>query len=192
MLPRIAALLQRPNCFGGGWIVPADPGYNWSMEPVETIRARYRPKRIITLFVGESAPKSGAFFYYGNSLLSHHMKEAMAAAGLGGSDDFLAHFKSYGWYLDDLVLTPVNHLEKSRRDRKCREAQDSLAARIAEYRPQAIISFLLSIKVKVEAAAITAGSDVPRFAVPFPGNGQQTRFRKEMAKILPMLPREPV
>lgn len=31
------------------------------MEPVEFTRARYRPDRITTLFVGESAPASGAF-----------------------------------------------------------------------------------------------------------------------------------
>ena len=34
------------------------------MEPVEVTCARYRPDRITTLFVGESAPSSGAFFYH--------------------------------------------------------------------------------------------------------------------------------
>ena len=27
-----------------------------------------------------------------------------------------------------------------------------------------------------------------RYAVPFPGNGQQTRFHDEMARMIPMLP----
>jgi hypothetical protein len=31
--------------------------------------------------------------------------------------------------------------------------------------------------------------DVPRQSVPFPGIGQQTRFRDEMARIIPMLPK---
>jgi hypothetical protein len=39
------------------------------MEPVEIIRTRYRPDRITTLFVGESAPASGAFFYHGDSTM---------------------------------------------------------------------------------------------------------------------------
>jgi hypothetical protein len=47
---------------------------------------------------------------------------------------------------------------------------------------------LLSIEDIVEDAAIAAGSDAPRYAVPFPGNGQQARFRKEMARLLPLLP----
>ena len=80
----------------------------------------------------------------------------MTAAGLISSGDFPEQFKAHGWYLDDLVLTPVNRL--------------------------------LSIEDIVEDAAIAAGSDAPRYAVPFPGNGQQARFRKEMARLLPSLP----
>jgi hypothetical protein len=47
------------------------------MEPVEVRRERYRPERITTLFVGESAPASGAFFYYGNSAMARYMQECM-------------------------------------------------------------------------------------------------------------------
>ena len=39
----------------------------------------------------------------------------MNEAGLGGCDNFLDRFKSYGWYLDDLVLNPVNHLTPPQR-----------------------------------------------------------------------------
>ena len=75
----------------------------------EVARAHYRPERITTLFVGESAPYSGAFFYYGNSAMTRHMQRAVESA-LGATSNFLESFKAYGWYLDDLVLTPVNHL----------------------------------------------------------------------------------
>jgi|SRR5262249_48426574 len=113
---------------------------------VEIIRARYRPHRITTLFVGESAPVSGAFFYYGNSALARHMETALTANGLGGNGEFLEHFKAYGWYLDDLVLVPVDHLPKTQRHAQCIAATSSLADRIAEYRPLAIVSVLLRIK----------------------------------------------
>ena len=33
----------------------------------------------------------------------------MIEAGLGRGEAFLDCFKSYGWYSDDLVLSPVNH-----------------------------------------------------------------------------------
>lgn len=116
----------------------------------------------------------------------------MGAAGLGGDGDFLARFKAYGWYLDDLVLTPVYPLDRpERRCRcRCRAAQRSLTDRISKYQPRAIVSLLLSIEDIVEAAAIAAGNNAPRFAVPFPGNGQQARFRRAMALVLPRLPRE--
>ena len=90
----------------------------------------------------------------------------MRAAGLLGDGDFLDRFKAYGWYLDDLVLEPVNRMTWSERLATCRNACASLADRIAEYRPGAIVSILLRIKDIVEAAAISAGSDAPRYAVP--------------------------
>jgi hypothetical protein len=158
------------------------------MEGVEATRARFRPERIATLFVGESAPAGGDFFYYGNSGMTRYMRRAMESA-LGESSDFLERFKSYGWYLDDLVLTPVNDLTKSEREAKCRDALSSLATRIEEYRPQAIVSLLFKIKNIVDAAATMARCNAPRFAVPFPGNGQQTRFHAAMVSIVPKLPR---
>jgi hypothetical protein len=163
------------------------------MEEIEAVRLRYRPKRIMTLFVGESAPNSGDFFYCGNTALKRHMQKAVETAGLGNSGDFLERFKAYGWYLDDLVLTPVNQLRiRSQRKAKCFAARGSLAIRIAEYRPLAIVALLLSIDNDVRAAATAAGSTCPCYAVPFPGMGQQPRFFSEMARILPTLPMSPV
>jgi hypothetical protein len=60
----------------------------------EAVRAQYRPQRIATLFVGESPPASGKFFYYGNTALAHNMEAAMVAAGLGGSGSFFERFKA--------------------------------------------------------------------------------------------------
>jgi hypothetical protein len=85
------------------------------------------------------------------------------------------------------VLTPVNHLKGLPRKAKWLDAKDSLADRIAEYQPLAIVSLLLGIQGIVDAAAIAAGSNAPRFAVPFPGVGQQMRFRTAMTLKLPRL-----
>jgi hypothetical protein len=159
-----------------------------NMDAVETARARFRPDRITTLFVGESAPASGDFFYYSKTAMLRHMQRAVERA-LGEGDDFLARFKGYGWYLDDLVLTPVNRLTKSERKAKCLDAQNSLADRIAAYQPEAIVSLLMIVEPFVDAAARTAGSNAPRYAVPFPGMGRQVRFHAAMARIIPKLPR---
>jgi len=47
------------------------------MEAVEATRARFRPERITTLFVGESAPASGDFFYYGDNAMLGYMRQAV-------------------------------------------------------------------------------------------------------------------
>jgi hypothetical protein len=160
-----------------------------NMEAVEAARAKFRPERITTLFVGESAPSGGDSFYYGNSAISRHMQSAVQHSLGGGGGDFLERFKAYGWYLDDLVLTPVNNLKGLPRKAEWLDAKGSLADRIAEYQPLAIVSLLLGIHGIVDAAAVAAGSNAPRFAVPFPGVGQQMRFRTAMTLIIPKLPR---
>ena len=157
-------------------------------KAVETVRRSFRPDRITTLFVGESAPDGGAFFYLGNTAMLHHMRRAVETAH-GKTDTFLDTFKSYGWYVDDLVLFPVNKIAKSKRKAECVAAQGGLAKRISDYRPLAIVSLLRSIESMVEDAAIEAGSNAPRYAVHFPGFGQQGRFASDMAEIIPKLPR---
>jgi hypothetical protein len=120
--------------------------------------------------------------------MTRYMKRAVDDAFGPSNSDFLERFKSFGWYLDDLVLTPVNGLIRQERKGACRAAQASLAGRIKKYQPRAIVTLLLGIREIVEAAAKSAGSDKP-FAVHFPGNGQQGRFLDDMARIMPLLPR---
>lgn len=159
------------------------------MESVETIRARYRPDRIKTLFVAESPPQSGLFFYCDDKTMKRHMQRAVEAAlGVSG-DDFLETFKAYGWYLDDLVLTPVNGDSKLKRRQKCWEAQRGLADRIRAYQPEAIVSLLRCIAPIVDGAARMAESKAARYSVPFPGMGHQKRFLAEMESVIPLLPR---
>jgi hypothetical protein len=160
------------------------------MLTVEKARQNHRPTRITTLFVAESAPSGGTFFYYGNGHLGRYLRRSVEEV-LAGDGGFLERFQSYGWYLDDLVLAPVNQLTP--RDRRAAHlgAAQHLQRRIAEYRPLAIVCLLKSISAIVRAAASGAGFDGPFFEVPFPGNGQQRRFHLQMIDIIPELPREP-
>jgi hypothetical protein len=138
--------------------------------------------------VGESAPHGGKFFYRGDSSMRLYMERVVESV-FGESDDFLNTFKKYGWYLDDLVLAPVNHLTAPERKAKCRSAQSKLAIRIAEYQPEAIVCLLSRIEKIVEAAKVESGSTAKFYSVPFPGMGHQKRFRAKMKKILPKLPK---
>jgi hypothetical protein len=72
---------------------------------IERLRESHRPPAIKTLFVGESRPANGKFFYEPEPRpIARWFEKALE---LGG-DDFLVRFRDSGLYLDDLVLTAVN------------------------------------------------------------------------------------
>jgi hypothetical protein len=156
-------------------------------DEIENAHAKYLPtNRIKVLFVGESLPSNGSYFYCGDNALLREMR--CAVGGPEGDDDFLKSFMERGWYLDDLVQTPIN--DRSELKKKCREARDSLAIRIAKYKPAAIVCLLRRIRDDVEVAALMADSEACCYTVSFPPQHPR-RFREEMKLILPRLERLP-
>jgi hypothetical protein len=146
------------------------------------------PGKISVLFVGESAPHAGTFFYSGGNGMLSHMK---AALGFASASDaaFLAQFKSWGWFLDDLVRTPVDQLDDPERKQVCRAAVADLARRIAQYEPEVVIVLLKGIAPQVAEAVRLAGCRPQLHNLPFPGNGWQVVFREQLARLAPSLPR---
>ena len=115
-----------------------------SMSTFEELRASYRPDRITTLFVGESAPYAGTFFYNETSGLFREVKKAFR-----GKEFFLEDFRRNGFYMDDLVREPVNQLDGKSRRLLCHQAVASLAKRLEDYKPNAIVILLHRIKPMV-------------------------------------------
>lgn len=153
-------------------------------NPIEMLRISFRPPRVTTLFVGESAPVNGKFFYQGNTGFYRYVRRAF-----DGDENFLAAFKQGGFFLDDLVLEPINGLPRSDRRRLHREYASSLAERIAVYKPQAVISVLQDIHGIVGQAIEKSGLiNVKHYRLPFPGQGHQTRFMDELRRIRRELP----
>jgi hypothetical protein len=153
------------------------------MSHLENVRKSYRPDRITTLFVGESAPHGGTFFYNQDSGLFREIRKAF-----DGKELFLEDFKRNGFYLDDLVLEPVNHLDPKNRISHCRKSISSFAKRLTNCKPEAIVILLCSIKPMVVRAMHEAGLPYQPFCTPYPGFGNQLRFRRAMAEIIPNLP----
>lgn len=148
----------------------------------ETTRNAYMPKRINTLFVGEAAPVSGTFFYSENSQMYRCVKRFF-----GDPLNFLDWFRDKGWYLDDLVLTPMNHYTNTKRGEAHTASLSDFSTRLQSYSPQCVVSLLRRIREPVQQAVNAAGLDIPHYSVPFPGNGQQRRFAEEMRLIVPKL-----
>lgn len=151
----------------------------------EALRARYRPDTVRVLFVGESAPAGGTFFYAGNSQVHRYLKDALAPHL--GPGDFLTNFQAAGFFLDDLSLEPIDWQTPAQRKKIHAANVVSLAERVRTYKPQAVVALLKAIEPSIIQACRDAGLAIVPSAVPFPGNGQQANFRRELGALLPGL-----
>jgi hypothetical protein len=106
----------------------------------------------------------------------------------GNRESFLQDFQHKGFYLDDLVLTPVNKLQNRDRSRLRKEAVPQLAKRLAEYRPSAIVIVMRGIQSVVRDAMRIAGIIYEPFCVPHPAFGNSIRFHLAMTEIIESLP----
>jgi len=144
------------------------------VNATERLRRRHKPGRITLLFIGESAPAGGTFFYAENSTLYFEMRlvfEASLKSVFQGSPQFLETFKALGCYLDDVCLEPVNHLAES--DRKSRRlvAEAALAGRLEKHSPLAVVAIgKTTAAPHVQRAMAQANLEGVSFdAVSFPG-----------------------
>ncbi len=136
----------------------------------ETLRRMFRPACLRFLFIGESPPASGKFFYRADSGLYRAMRDAFRVVAPSINDEnFLEAFQSSGCYLVDLCPEPVDRLNpKSRRD-VCRASEGLLSQEIAQLQPQVIVSVLRSIEGNVIRAASRASWRGPFINLPYPG-----------------------
>jgi len=149
----------------------------------EELRARYQPRDVRVLFVGESPPAGGTFFYAANSKLYAATRSAFfAAVSELLNEPFLESFAALGCYLDDLCLRPVNHLKLSILDQKRerlaerRAGEAALAERMQGLNPDAIVMVMSGIEENVRRAATAARMPDRVLAVlPFPGRPEHLR-----------------
>lgn len=140
------------------------------------------------LFVGESPPAGGTFFYKGDSGLARYTKLAFQRAyrlpDLAMAD-FLHGFKAAGCYLDDLCLEPVNRMTMSDRRAAWKRDVERLARRLEADLPGIIVPILRSIESSVRQAGERAGLlDRLRSAIPYPGMGNHPRYVAELSRLL--------
>ena len=162
----------------------------------ETLRRKHRPSDIRVLFVGESPPAGGTFFYAANSNLFRAMASVFAEVfgrqvptGAG----FLEFFERAGCYLDDLCLEHVNRMSAPDRRRARKAGEKSLAARLVAYKPSVVVAVPMSVRPHVERAVAQAcPARVPVNSVPFPAMGHQQRFATELGALLRALSAENV
>lgn len=159
-------------------MIPPERTGDQSQSWQEALRTRYRPERIRVLFVGESPPAGGTFFYLGDSILYRAFREAF-----GNLEDFLVEFQKQGFFLDDLVPFPVNKMLQHERKRTRRAHIGSLSNRLRHYRPEAVVTVMKAIQADVTESIERAGLSFSHHAVPFPRREHRTRFVSEIRKL---------
>ena len=163
-----------------------------ALSAAERTRRRYKPADIRVLFIGESPPAGGTFFYYANSNLFFATRQAFEAAipALRKHEDFVAAFAALGCYLEDLSPVPVNDLsltdpaQKRERRELRRNGIPPLARRMRPWSPAVVATVMLDMvnTGDIDETMRRAGySGVERADLPFPGR-HRDRYVDELAK----------
>lgn len=158
-----------------------------AVSVVEAARERYRPKDVRVLFVGESAPAGGTFFYFANSKLYFATRDAFRLAlGKRGGRDFLVHFQTLGCFLEDLCPSPVNRLPDPQRREQRRRGEPELARRLRAASPRVVVVVMSGIRENVNRALREADlAALPTHVLPFPGREEhRRRYVAELAAIV--------
>jgi hypothetical protein len=152
----------------------------------ETLRLFYKPKNIKFLFIGESPPTSGDFFYKKSNMTIYTRKTFEKVYGISFSDhiSFLDFFRDAGCYLDDLSHISVDDKPSVERERILKDSISGLASRIKTYKPKVIVIALRRIENYVKEAINIANIACPIYTLPFAGNGHQNKYIQELAIIL--------
>lgn len=142
----------------------------------DQLRLRYRPAIVRVLFIGESRPASGRFFYQGDSGLYRAMRDAFQSADAAITDaTFLRTFQALGFYLVDLCTRPVDKLNPQARRAACLAAEPQLCRVFSTLQPEMAAVVVRSIRQNVRRAASCAGWTGQILELPYPGRWSSHR-----------------
>jgi uracil-DNA glycosylase len=160
----------------------------------EELRLQYLPKSVRLLFVGESPPASGRFFYRQDSGLYRAVRDAFQTVDPKINDaNFLARFQAAGCYLIDLTGKPVDDLPPAARREACRNGEPRLSQIISQFQPATILVLLRSIEPNVRRAAANAHWNGTLITTPYPGRWKhhRERFHEIVVPVLKTLNLKP-
>jgi hypothetical protein len=168
-------------------VKPTARDNKFNLRSKERLRRRFRPEKVRILFVGESPPASGRFFYEADSGLYRATRQAFLKAFPDLRErDFLESFRNLGCYLVDLCQRPVDRMQPNAR-RKFRLAGEShLIKTFRTLRPQIVIVVIRSIARNVQRSEQRANWSGRHIELPYPGRWTRNRaeFIKQLAPIL--------
>lgn len=118
---------------------------------IESLREKYRPKRVRVLFLAEAPPdKLENFFYYvgrkepPSESLRPMLRKYLVKSGFNCfsnlyGEEFLKMFKELGFYLVDVIKCPVTKIDSGRKKRLAKLCLPNLIATLKELSPEVIL-----------------------------------------------------
>jgi hypothetical protein len=158
-----------------------------SPQSNERLRLSFRPKKVRILFVGESPPASGRFFYHADSGLYRAIREAFVKSLPNLREaDFLKSFRNLGSYLVDLCDRPVDRLSPTARRKTCRAGEPRLTKSIRSLRPEIVVVVVRSIARNVQRSERQANWSGLHRELPYPGRWipHRAAFIRQLLPIL--------
>lgn len=157
-------------------------------------RERHLPGHPNIIFVLESPPKSGKYFYKPDGLVSEPLFSAMMKDVLemkpSTKDEGLREFSARGYLLLDATYSPVNHPHLSPRERD-RLILDDFPILVEELRKYAtadtkVVLVKANICKLLDSRLTARGFTVLNQGrtIPFPSTGQQNKFREDIRHVL--------
>jgi len=161
-------------------------------------RRKYRPGKIRFLFIAESPPSSGGFFYFAKTIGKDHLfRETMKALEFWSEDEpmrkgvdkrsMLRRFQSMGFYLLDTCVFPVDKLRPSIRRKAVLSQTPRLINDVIKANPLHIFIVKSSIFNPVSIALREAGlltRVLNTGPVPFPSHGNQRIYRSMLRRAV--------
>lgn len=154
-------------------------------------RNRYVPAKVRTIFVLESPPTSGKYFYNPDGKTSEPLFRAMMKDVLGiasnSKEEGLKQFAARGYLVIDATYTPVNRFTDRQKEAAILANFPHLISELRRYKGsqtgivlvQANVCRLLEPKLRESGFNVLNRGKV----IPFPSSGQQNKFGVAVRKV---------
>lgn len=174
----------------------AMPHFPQPMTKAEYLRFRnkYIPTITRIVFVLESPPASGLYFYNPDGSVKEQLFKAMMKDVLEidpkTKEEGLKKFQACGFFLIDSTYTPVNKLDDDEADEIIRRDAPLLVEELRKYAsPETKIVLVKAnvceiLKPILEEAGFSVLNE--GISIPFSGWGQRTKFRAAVRQVLGM------
>jgi hypothetical protein len=157
-----------------------------------SLRNKYVPKKLKVIFVLESPPASGKYFYDKNGSVSEPLFSAMMKLLNFNPQDKregLKYFAESGHFLVDATYEPVNKLKGKIRENIILRNYQNLVADLRKFGgPKQINVILVKANIcrLIESRLLSDGFNVQNHGVivPFPSTGQQNKFLIAVQKVI--------